>query len=392
MHRYDSEEMDEGRSSMSGSSIGEPDHDAEPGSQLAEQPGPTNYEFAVPKKKRTRTLTTPRQATALHALMAQTPFPTTAMREEVGEQIGLTARKVQIWFQNQRQKSKRPVNNAATMNRSSATPGPAGAAAASPAPPVGSLSDYHGSHRLSEHPWAIGQRRRGIDGRFLPPDEVPHSASGAFWLAGPGVPGSKDSSDSGPSSPEAGAPLLYVYPQTSRSEATRHQPTTSPRRHSQSPPHARNQRALMPPMRHSGSDRDWRTLPPLNFGPHGSPTSYTRSATNLPSIGRPDSPFAYHAPYPLQPASRPADAYWSSPRAASTYDAPAERRLQAISNERSTTLAILSYNGEEPRNDEMPRPGSMSRRFDPVHDSVISNQARGYSSGSPGVQEDFNMQ
>lgn len=71
MPRYDSEEMDEGRSSVSGSSIGEPDHDAEPGSQLAEQPVPTNYEFAVPKKKRTRTLTTPRQAAALHALMAQ---------------------------------------------------------------------------------------------------------------------------------------------------------------------------------------------------------------------------------------------------------------------------------------------------------------------------------
>lgn len=71
MRRYDSEEMDEGRSSVSGSSVGENDHEAEQGSQTLELAAPTNYEFAVPKKKRTRTLTTPRQAAVLHALMAQ---------------------------------------------------------------------------------------------------------------------------------------------------------------------------------------------------------------------------------------------------------------------------------------------------------------------------------
>ncbi|KXN92486.1 Homeobox protein OTX1 B [Leucoagaricus sp. SymC.cos] len=60
------------------------------------------------KKKRTRTLTTPHQAAVLHALLAQSRFPTTAMREEVGRSIGLSARKVQIWFQNQRQKARRP--------------------------------------------------------------------------------------------------------------------------------------------------------------------------------------------------------------------------------------------------------------------------------------------
>lgn len=70
------------------------------------------------KKKRTRTLTTPQQSAALHALLAQvsTPiphlrtnpvnhfhpfqsrFPTTAMREQVGRSIGLSARKVQVRF------------------------------------------------------------------------------------------------------------------------------------------------------------------------------------------------------------------------------------------------------------------------------------------------------
>ncbi|KAI9449352.1 hypothetical protein BJY52DRAFT_252813 [Lactarius psammicola] len=62
------------------------------------------------KKKRTRTLTTPHQSAVLHALLAQSRFPTTAMREEVGRSIGLSARKVQVWFQNQRQKARRPRN------------------------------------------------------------------------------------------------------------------------------------------------------------------------------------------------------------------------------------------------------------------------------------------
>ncbi|EMD36052.1 hypothetical protein CERSUDRAFT_124570 [Gelatoporia subvermispora B] len=77
--------------------------EAEP-SQPSETPAPT----PAPKKKRTRTLTTPHQSAVLHALLAQSRFPTTAMREEVGRAIGLSARKVQIWFQNQRQKARRP--------------------------------------------------------------------------------------------------------------------------------------------------------------------------------------------------------------------------------------------------------------------------------------------
>ncbi|KAH9977466.1 hypothetical protein BJV74DRAFT_888445 [Russula compacta] len=55
----------------------------------------------------------PHQSAVLHALLAQSRFPTTAMREEVGRSIGLSARKVQVWFQasrNQRQKARRPRN------------------------------------------------------------------------------------------------------------------------------------------------------------------------------------------------------------------------------------------------------------------------------------------
>ncbi|KAJ7214396.1 hypothetical protein GGX14DRAFT_610793 [Mycena pura] len=62
----------------------------------------------LPFLKMRRSLTTPHQTAVLHALLAQTRFPTTAQREEVGRAIGLSARKVQIWFQNQRQKDRRP--------------------------------------------------------------------------------------------------------------------------------------------------------------------------------------------------------------------------------------------------------------------------------------------
>ena len=101
-----------GRSSPSDSSQSDRrDHGSE-GEQ--EHASPTTYKFAEPKKKRTRTLTTPHQAAVLHALLAQvcpvahkhdpvtevgpkkSRFPTTAMREAVGKQIGLSARKVQV--------------------------------------------------------------------------------------------------------------------------------------------------------------------------------------------------------------------------------------------------------------------------------------------------------
>ncbi|GAA6012306.1 hypothetical protein JCM10207_002796 [Rhodosporidiobolus poonsookiae] len=60
-----------------------------------------------PAKKRSRTLTTPAQTAVLNALLAKTRFPSTETREEVGKQIGMSARRVQIWFQNRRQSQKR---------------------------------------------------------------------------------------------------------------------------------------------------------------------------------------------------------------------------------------------------------------------------------------------
>ncbi|KAG8215642.1 hypothetical protein J3R82DRAFT_7512 [Butyriboletus roseoflavus] len=103
-------------SSDSSSQSGMADNETEAErSQQSERSAPQTT--APPKKKRTRTLTTPHQSAVLHALLAKSRFPTTAMREEVGRQIGLSARKVQIWFQNQRQKARRPQGEPASLTR-----------------------------------------------------------------------------------------------------------------------------------------------------------------------------------------------------------------------------------------------------------------------------------
>ncbi|KAI5120997.1 hypothetical protein M0805_000458 [Coniferiporia weirii] len=78
------------------------------------------------KPKRTRQLTTQHQLDVLHALLAKSRFPTTAVREEVGRQIGLSARKVQVWFQNQRQKARKGSKDASVSDTHSTQqrPGP----------------------------------------------------------------------------------------------------------------------------------------------------------------------------------------------------------------------------------------------------------------------------
>lgn len=58
-------------------------------------------------RRRTRVLMTREQSTTLTRLWDQTMFPSTAEREMLADQIGLTSRQVQVWFQNQRQKRRR---------------------------------------------------------------------------------------------------------------------------------------------------------------------------------------------------------------------------------------------------------------------------------------------
>jgi hypothetical protein len=75
MRRLDSEERGKrytGRSTPSDSSQSDrEEHGSEGGDHIQPSASPTTYEFAEPKKKRTRTLTTPHQAAVLHALLAQ---------------------------------------------------------------------------------------------------------------------------------------------------------------------------------------------------------------------------------------------------------------------------------------------------------------------------------
>ncbi|KAH8922272.1 hypothetical protein BT69DRAFT_249800 [Atractiella rhizophila] len=65
------------------------------------------------KKKRTRTLTTAYQASVLNALLAETRFPSTEVREQVGKQIGMSPRRVQL-----RERVDPPVQYTTTENYS----------------------------------------------------------------------------------------------------------------------------------------------------------------------------------------------------------------------------------------------------------------------------------
>ncbi|PIL34641.1 transcription factor [Ganoderma sinense ZZ0214-1] len=169
-------------------------------------------EGAPPKKKRTRTLTTPHQAAVLHALLAQSRFPTTQMREEVGRSIGLSARKVQ----NQRQKARRPRGQATTTSAPLTRPPQFGPF--TNAPPGGAASDIsptamtmhsgssasadgffpRGLGGMSEMPYGTaGPSSRGPLERFAPahrdayfPEEYGRVGAPSAQLAGPGIPGS----------------------------------------------------------------------------------------------------------------------------------------------------------------------------------------------------------
>ncbi|GAA5941522.1 homeobox domain-containing protein [Sporobolomyces koalae] len=128
-----------------------------------------------PAKKRSRTLTTPAQTAVLNALLAKTRFPSTETREEVGAQIGMSARRVQIWFQNRRQSQKRVRDREAqdaaisTMPSNSSTHSlPLGhGVPVHPHYPYGPPTvDPYAAHRYPQH----GQGHLPLDPRYgVPP-------------------------------------------------------------------------------------------------------------------------------------------------------------------------------------------------------------------------------
>ena len=60
--------------------------------------------------KRARKLLTEEQSRVLHDLLRRTSFPSTQVRQEVAAQLGLSPRKVQVFFQNKRQKQRKKFN------------------------------------------------------------------------------------------------------------------------------------------------------------------------------------------------------------------------------------------------------------------------------------------
>ncbi|KAH9961817.1 hypothetical protein BC827DRAFT_261624 [Russula dissimulans] len=188
----------------SGTSVAENTRQAREKHSDGAAPSPTTPPQPT-KKKRTRTLTTPQQSAVLHALLAQSRFPTTAMREEVGRSIGLSARKVQVWFQNQRQKARRPRNqgsaaparppqyggfsNASAPSLASSTHIPSSLSSdeghtpfyAAPSAP---FIQFSVNREYSSHESVFGSSVSGTS---------PSSSSGGGHLSGPGVPGTGSS-------------------------------------------------------------------------------------------------------------------------------------------------------------------------------------------------------
>ncbi|KAL1686533.1 hypothetical protein GGG16DRAFT_117800 [Schizophyllum commune] len=279
-----------------------------------------------PKKKRTRTLTTPHQSAVLHALLAQSRFPTTAMREEVGRSIGLSARKVQIWFQNQRQKARRPKKQQQQQEQQAAA-GASGSGSRDQPPGFEPFSQLHEpyAHQYQREPYATG----GVQGfdplrerpRYAPyPGEAQAGPSSSSplespvqRLSGPGMPGRIPTIDArGYPSPVRGAeqwspvsPTTSAWSVGSR-RLRRHAPYPDTGFHRTPSPEmsrlSQHTRLPSPP-----SDYAARTLPPLP------PLTMPSSRPGAPSSSSPTGPIlAPLSPY-APPPSEPVFTYHAPP-------------------------------------------------------------------------------
>jgi hypothetical protein len=64
---------------------------------------PKILSFDLKKQKRRRMRTSRGQKEALMKVFELYPMPSTKLRQDLGDQIGMTPRAVQVWFQNRRQ-------------------------------------------------------------------------------------------------------------------------------------------------------------------------------------------------------------------------------------------------------------------------------------------------
>ncbi|RDB21695.1 Homeobox protein OTX1 [Hypsizygus marmoreus] len=377
-----------------------------------------------PKKKRTRTLTTPHQSAVLHALLAQSRFPTTAMREEVGRSIGLSARKVQIWFQNQRQKARRPRSESDTSRRRAPQYGPFPSGPGTPT--VGSfpLAPEQGSSRMAQPPPSGGMSLSQLDQSAYSGYHSSEYSQGSLdsptQLLGPGMPGSDLQADIPYRSHTHAAPIPgssldpHSFTPPFSASGQRFMRSPSPPRLYSRPPVSR------PTTTSRLHDREFsRTLPPLVFHPtqsrpsvsapgfYGVRSSDSRSGGISPLVRRssPDVPFAHQPPevashpsltlpppFTLQPpprwdtstfpaSLRPSDSLsWSYPGPLSasegiTASAPFSRDIGRTRVE----------SGRHGRDSPQPEAGPSRRsgRYDPVRAAFIHTTPTEPSPSSP---------
>ena len=62
------------------------------------------------KRRESRMTFTPEQISVLEEHYNNNPLPKAVLREEIGNSLGITAKKVDVWFKNRRAKAKREGN------------------------------------------------------------------------------------------------------------------------------------------------------------------------------------------------------------------------------------------------------------------------------------------